>query len=231
LTDLTLVAWALVEVGVRVREGIQGKGRPDRDRATRLLIGMTLGAAIVAALGARSVAPTLRMPEPLRMAGVVVMWLGLALRVWAIAALGGAFRTTIEVEPGQTVVSTGPYRWIRHPSYAGLLLIVAGLGAALGNWLSLTACVVLPLSAIVWRMHRGSRAQPRSGRGIPHVPIRQSAFDPTALVSTNTDFGCERDAPSPAWHRSSADRVERGEPWPRTRRRGTELVVDPHARV
>jgi hypothetical protein len=48
LADLTLVAWALVEVGVRVREGVQGKGRPDRDRATRVLIVMTLGAAIVA---------------------------------------------------------------------------------------------------------------------------------------------------------------------------------------
>src|SRR4029450_169170 len=69
LADLTLVAWALVEVGVRVREGVQGKGRPDRDRATRVLIVMTLGAAIVAALGARSVAPTLGMPEPLRMGG------------------------------------------------------------------------------------------------------------------------------------------------------------------
>ena len=152
MADLTLVAWALVEGGVRVREGVQGKGRRDRDRGTRVLIVITLGAAIAAALGVRSVAPTLRMPEPLRMAGVVVMWLGLALRVWAIAALGGAFRTTVEVEPGQPVVSSGPYRWIRHPSYAGLLLIVAGLGAALGNWLSLAACVVVPLPAIARRI-------------------------------------------------------------------------------
>jgi protein-S-isoprenylcysteine O-methyltransferase Ste14 len=152
LTDLTLAAWALVEVGVRVREGVQGKGGTDRDRGTRVLIALTLGAAIVAALGARSVAPELRMPAPLRMAGVVVMWLGLALRVWAIAALGGRFRTTVEVEPGQAVVSSGPYRWIRHPSYTGLLLIVAGFGAALGNWLSLAASVVVPLPAIVWRI-------------------------------------------------------------------------------
>jgi protein-S-isoprenylcysteine O-methyltransferase Ste14 len=153
VTDLTLAAWALVEVGVRVREGVQGKGRADRDRGTRVLIAMTLAAAIVAALGARSAAPDLRTPAPVGMAGVVVMWLGLALRVWAIAALGGGFRTTVEVEPGQPVVSSGPYTWIRHPSYAGLLLIVAGCGAALGNWLSLAACVVLPLPAIVWRIH------------------------------------------------------------------------------
>jgi protein-S-isoprenylcysteine O-methyltransferase Ste14 len=153
LTDLTLAAWALVEVGVRVRERVHGKGRTTRDRGTRVLIAMTLGAGIVAAVAAHSVAPELRMPASLRMAGVLVMWLGLALRVWAIATLGSAFRTTVEVEPGQTVVSSGPYRWVRHPSYAGLLLIVAGFGAALGNWLSLTVCVVLPLPAILWRIH------------------------------------------------------------------------------
>jgi protein-S-isoprenylcysteine O-methyltransferase Ste14 len=153
VTDLTLAAWALVEVGVRVSEGVQGKGRTGRDRGTRVLIAVTLGAAILAAFAARSVASELRMPAPLRNAGVVVMWSGLILRVWAIASLGGGFRTTVEVEPAQPVVSSGPYRWIRHPSYTGLLLIVAGLGAALGNWLSLAACVVLPLPAIVWRIH------------------------------------------------------------------------------
>jgi protein-S-isoprenylcysteine O-methyltransferase Ste14 len=153
VTDLTLAAWALVEVGVRVREGVQGKGRAARDRGTRVLIALTLGAAIGAALAAPSVAPELRMPAPLWMAGLSVMWLGIALRCWAILALGSGFRTTVEVQPGQAVVSSGPYRWIRHPSYAGLLLIVAGFGASLANWLSLAACVVLPLPAIVWRIH------------------------------------------------------------------------------
>ena len=81
------------------------------------------------------------------------MWLGLALRVWAIATLREIFRTTVEVEPGQTVVSTGPYRWVRHPSYTGLLLIVAGFGLAAGDWLSLAVCVALPLPALAWRIH------------------------------------------------------------------------------
>ena len=80
------------------------------------------------------------------------MWLGLATRLWAITALGGGFRTTVEVDPGQTVVSTGPYKWIRHPAYAGLVPAVAGLGLAFGNWLSFTVCAVLPLPAIVRRI-------------------------------------------------------------------------------
>ena len=153
LVDFTLAAWALLEVGLRVREVVRGKGRRDHDRATRILIAVTLGAAIAAALLARSAAPSLGTPVALRIAGVVVMWLGLALRVWAVAALGGAFRTTVEVDPGQAVVSTGPYKWILHPSYTGLLLILLGFGLAVGNWLSLAACVVVPLPALVRRIH------------------------------------------------------------------------------
>jgi protein-S-isoprenylcysteine O-methyltransferase Ste14 len=150
---IALACWALLELAVRVREAAQGKGSGERDRGTRVLIVIALWAAIVGALAARSVAPSLRIPPALRVSGAIVIWLGLVLRVWAIAALGGAFRTTVEVDSDQAVVSTGPYRWIRHPSYAGLLLIVAGLGLALGNWLSLAACLLIPVPAMLRRIH------------------------------------------------------------------------------
>jgi protein-S-isoprenylcysteine O-methyltransferase Ste14 len=153
LADVTLVCWALLELSVRVRERVQGKGSRERDRGTRVLIAITLGAAIGLAGAAASVAPSLRIPGTWRGAGVIVMWLGLATRVWAIATLGGAFRTTVEVDPGQAVVATGPYRWIRHPSYAALLLIVAGYGLAFGNWLSLAVCLMLPLPGFVRRIN------------------------------------------------------------------------------
>jgi protein-S-isoprenylcysteine O-methyltransferase Ste14 len=81
------------------------------------------------------------------------MWLGLAIRIWAIAALGRAFRTTVAVDPGRAVVAGGPYRWVRHPSYSGLLLIVTGFGLAAGNWLAPAVCALLPLPALPWRIH------------------------------------------------------------------------------
>jgi protein-S-isoprenylcysteine O-methyltransferase Ste14 len=146
---LTLAAWAVLELGLRVRERLQGRGSATRDRATRALIAVTLGAAIVLAAVTGSGATA----GAYRVAGLLVMWLGLAIRVWAIAALGRAFRTTVEVDAGQAVVSSGPYRWVRHPSYSGLLLIVAGFGLASGNWLTVIACVVLPLPALVHRIH------------------------------------------------------------------------------
>jgi len=150
--DLTLACWALLELSVRVREAVQRKGSRDRDRGTRALIAITLGAAIGLAAAAASVAPSLRMPEAARVLGVIVMWLGLATRVWAIAALGGAFRTTVEVDASQAVVSTGPYKRIRHPAYAGLLLVLAGFGLAIGNWLSLAICLLVPLPGFVRRI-------------------------------------------------------------------------------
>jgi protein-S-isoprenylcysteine O-methyltransferase Ste14 len=148
-----LACWALLEVGLRVRETVRGQGGRDRDRGTRVLVAISFGAAIGAASVAPSVAPSLPIPVAVRVLGVIVMWLGLAARVWAVAALGRAFRTTVEVDPDQAVVTTAPYKWIRHPSYAGLLLIVAGLGLALGNWLSAAACLALPLPALAWRIH------------------------------------------------------------------------------
>ena len=153
LTYPTLACWAVLEVGLRAREAVQGKGGRSRDRGTRVLIAISLGAAIAAASVATSVAPSLETPAAVRVLGVIVMWLGLATRIWAVAALGGAFRTTVEVDPDQAVATTGPYKWIRHPSYVGLLLILAGLGLALGNWLSVAACLVLPLPALAWRIH------------------------------------------------------------------------------
>src|SRR4051794_25086878 len=152
LANVALAAWALLELALRVREALAGRGGRARDRGTRVLIAAGIGTAILAASVAASRVPSLRVPTAGRAAGVAVMWLGLAVRAWAIVTLGSAFRTTVEVEPGQAVVSTGPYRWIRHPSYSGLLAIVAGYGLAAGNWLGFAACLVLPLPAVLRRI-------------------------------------------------------------------------------
>jgi protein-S-isoprenylcysteine O-methyltransferase Ste14 len=133
---------------VRVLESVQRKNGRARDRGTRVLIAVSIGVAIFVAARASSSSA----PPAVRAAGVAVMWVGLAVRGWAIATLGRSFRTTVEVDPGQAVITSGPYRWIRHPSYAGLLLILLGFGLASGDWLSLAVCVLLPLPAFVRRV-------------------------------------------------------------------------------
>jgi protein-S-isoprenylcysteine O-methyltransferase Ste14 len=151
LLSLTLVGWVLLELCVRVRESVHGRGRTGHDRFTRVLIATTIGGAIALAVNV-SHARSLEIADPAREAGLAITWVGLAIRIWAIVTLGQAFRTTVEVDPGQAVISTGPYARIRHPSYAGLLLILAGFGFALGEWRSLAICVLLPFPALLLRI-------------------------------------------------------------------------------
>jgi protein-S-isoprenylcysteine O-methyltransferase Ste14 len=51
---------------------------------------------------------------------------------------------SVEVDVDQAVITRGPDRWVRHPSYTGLLLIALGFGLGFGNWLSLVICGVIP---------------------------------------------------------------------------------------
>ncbi|MGA8128389.1 MAG: isoprenylcysteine carboxylmethyltransferase family protein [Syntrophobacteraceae bacterium] len=58
---------------------------------------------------------------------------------------------TIEVAPGQRVISTGPYAIVRHPMYSGGLLIIFGTPLALGSWWGLLICVSMT-PMLVWRI-------------------------------------------------------------------------------
>jgi protein-S-isoprenylcysteine O-methyltransferase Ste14 len=84
--------------------------------------------------------------------GLVLMFLGLSLRIWAIQVLGKSFRTTVETHLDQQVCQNGPYRLLRHPSYTGIVLICIGFGIAVQNWLSLLLAVAPPMIALLFRI-------------------------------------------------------------------------------
>jgi len=74
--------------------------------------------------------------------GIILMVTGVIFRWYAVSVLGKYFSFQLAVQPGQTVVEQGPYRWIRHPSYTGALITMFGLGLAFTNWLSLLAILI-----------------------------------------------------------------------------------------
>jgi protein-S-isoprenylcysteine O-methyltransferase Ste14 len=95
---------------------------------------------------------------PLFVAGLVVMVAGIAIRQWAVAVLGRFFTVDVRVQPGQTVVERGPYRWVRHPSYTGMILTFVGLGVGLRNWAALAVLAVVPTIGLVIRIRFEERA-------------------------------------------------------------------------
>ncbi|GAM48469.1 isoprenylcysteine carboxyl methyltransferase [Nocardia seriolae] len=150
--------WMAFEIALRVRDRLRGTGSTAGDGHTRLAIFLLLAAAMTVASCAGILLPAdspLRFPGPAlpwQVVGVTLMWLGLFLRGWAIAVLGKHFRTTVEVDADQPVITTGPYRWIRHPSYTGILLLTLGFGLAADNYLSLVLTTVIPAYALLRRI-------------------------------------------------------------------------------
>jgi protein-S-isoprenylcysteine O-methyltransferase Ste14 len=113
--------------------------------------------------------------------GVAIMISGVIFRQYAISTLGKFFTSTIQIKKDHELIQTGPYRYIRHPSYLGILIISLGLGIAMANWISLILCIVLPTIGLMQRvqfeekeleLHFGKQYQDyrkNTWRVIPHI--------------------------------------------------------------
>ena len=87
--------------------------------------------------------------EAVRWLGVVLFAAGGALRLWPVVVLGQRFSGLVAIQPGHSLVTSGVYGVIRHPSYLGLLVNSLGWALAFrsGVGVLITALVVPPLVA------------------------------------------------------------------------------------
>jgi protein-S-isoprenylcysteine O-methyltransferase Ste14 len=90
--------------------------------------------------------------ETVRMCGIGVFITGYVLRVYSIIYLGKFFTVNVAIASDHRVIDTGPYRYIRHPSYTGVFLLYLGLGLAIGNWLTMSIILIPIFIAFQWRM-------------------------------------------------------------------------------
>jgi protein-S-isoprenylcysteine O-methyltransferase len=60
--------------------------------------------------------------------------LGIALRAWAVRTLDRHFTWHVTIVDGHRLVTSGPYRWFRHPSYVGALVAYVAFPLAIGSW-------------------------------------------------------------------------------------------------
>jgi protein-S-isoprenylcysteine O-methyltransferase Ste14 len=77
--------------------------------------------------------------------GVLLTVAGLALAFWARYHLGSYWSSQITLKEGHTLVCTGPYKYLRHPIYSGLLLAIVGTALTVGLYRALLAVVLATL--------------------------------------------------------------------------------------
>jgi protein-S-isoprenylcysteine O-methyltransferase Ste14 len=92
-------------------------------------------------------------PRVLFIIGILFMLMGGIIRKYAARTLDQYFTSEVRVRDGQEVVDTGPYRWVRHPSYIGGLLAHTGVGIVLANWVSIIVIALTLLGAYGYRIH------------------------------------------------------------------------------
>jgi protein-S-isoprenylcysteine O-methyltransferase len=143
---LNFGAWVVIWIGLVLRDrGFHVDVHTPTDQGSRALIGISLWSGVLLALLTAWAVPAAHLPGNgwlLLLVGLAMLWGGIALRVWAVRTLGPRFRTVVMIDDDHQLITTGPYRLLRHPSYAGSLLTLAGIGVALGNWLSLLLAVL-----------------------------------------------------------------------------------------
>src|SRR3569833_1038620 len=153
-------SWFVMEMWILSRDSRRFKGRT-ADRGSFMGFVICTPVALILACNAAGRLPQLHivvLQPGLSWAGIAMIWAGMAFRLWAVLTLGAFFRTSVVVQEGHQLVTGGPYRWLRHPAYTGVIVTVTGLGLALGNWGSLAAMAILPALAIAFRMHVEERA-------------------------------------------------------------------------
>jgi protein-S-isoprenylcysteine O-methyltransferase Ste14 len=127
----------------RLRPPIQ-KAQPAADKILlTALILMIFAALVVMALDAVRFGWS-RVPPWVQAIGELILVLSLWLGFWTLRENSFAAPVVkIQQDRGQTVITTGPYRLVRHPLYAGALIFIAGTSLLLGSWWGLVAVPVL----------------------------------------------------------------------------------------
>ena len=148
-------SWIVTEILVLVVTRTRKGGGTISDRGSlrvlwlTIMVSMTLGMWLGAAY------------RPTRMHGMRWVWpvcvgllaLGLVIRWVAIYTLGKSFSANVAIHETQKLNRSGLFRYMRHPSYTGMVLIFVAMGLSTHNWLGLAIIVVGPMAALVYRIH------------------------------------------------------------------------------
>lgn len=109
--------------------------------------------------------------------GAVVAALGFAFAFWARAHLGANWSGTVTVKQGHELIQSGPYAFVRHPIYTGLLTALIGTAMAVGEWRAVIAVLI-----VLWALGRKLALEERWMREVFGAAYDQYCARVPALV-------------------------------------------------
>jgi len=140
--------WILVETPVAKRD-LSTEGKTTSDFATCQIYAFAQAFTFLSALW---FPPVWRAPNAAHFVGFSIFLLGVCYRLWAIRTLGQFYSHRVRILSQHRIVSSGPYRFTRHPAYAGMIILSAGVTIYFLNWVTLCIFVFALVPAIVLRI-------------------------------------------------------------------------------
>ena len=152
LLFICIAGFFLLEVVLRGKGAARSLDCEATDRGSTVAVGAAYGIAVLLLAGLALSGAGLLSSTWAGWLGILVMLIGLAFRAWSMRALGSAYSRTLRVSGGQDLVDRGPYRLMRHPGYLGSILVWAGSGIALPDWIAIVVIVPMMTGVYVYRI-------------------------------------------------------------------------------
>jgi protein-S-isoprenylcysteine O-methyltransferase Ste14 len=155
-----------------------------------LLLGASLVGILVYSLNPRLMKwAALSLPFWLRGFGFLVGLVALIVFFWVLQSLGQNFSTTLSINKNQTLVTQGPYQWVRHPMYTSFVLLWVGFLLLSANWFIGLTGILGFVWAIVVRTPKEEQMMidrfgneytaymKRTGRYLPRWLVKKATFE------------------------------------------------------
>jgi protein-S-isoprenylcysteine O-methyltransferase Ste14 len=147
--------WVASEVIIAVATRTKHSTGKTHDRGSLVLLWIVILASLTTATWISEGTPPNMFGgiHALKTAGLLILIFALIIRWSAIYTLGKSFSSNVAILDSQKLNRSGLYRFVRHPSYLGLILVFLAVGIHSRNWLSLAIAVMPTTTAVLYRIH------------------------------------------------------------------------------
>jgi protein-S-isoprenylcysteine O-methyltransferase Ste14 len=154
LYRILYLAWVLSEVAILAITRTRRGGGDIQDRGSLRILWLVILVSV--SLGSYYGDTHPHTIDPItpwaQAAALIPLILGLAIRWTAIVTLGRSFSANVAIRATQTLHKTGLFRFVRHPSYSGLILIFAAIALHTRNWLGFAMVLIPTAAALFYRI-------------------------------------------------------------------------------
>ena len=152
---LTLyLLWIASELVIAVVTRTKRGSGDIRDRETMLLLWITIAASMtVCGFTQHYLHDWHPLPPVLHKAAPAILLIGLIIRLVSVVSLGKAFSANVAIRESQTLNQSGVYKFVRHPSYLGLVIIFLAVGLHSENPAGLFIAFLPTTAMLLYRIH------------------------------------------------------------------------------